>query len=29
MKTYGHADCGVYGEVIGPGTVSLGDPVVA
>jgi len=28
MKTYGHADCGIYGEVIGPGTVSIGDRVV-
>ena len=29
MKTYGHADCGIYGEVIGAGTVSVGDHVVA
>jgi uncharacterized protein YcbX len=29
MKTYGHADCGIYGEVISPGTVSVGDRVVA
>ena len=29
MKTYGHADCGIYGEVIGPGTVNVGDRVVA
>jgi uncharacterized protein YcbX len=29
MKTYGHADCGIYGEVIGAGTVSIGDRVVA
>jgi len=28
-KTYGHADCGIYGEVIGPGTVSVRDGVVA
>ena len=28
MKTYGHADCGIYGEVIGAGTVSVGDRVV-
>ena len=27
MKTYGHADCGVYGEVIADGTVSVGDRV--
>ena len=27
MKTYGHADCGIYGEVIGAGTVSIGDRV--
>jgi uncharacterized protein YcbX len=29
MKTYGHADCGIYGEVIGAGAVSVGDRVVA
>ena len=29
MKTYGHADCGIYGEVIGSGTVSIGDHVTA
>ena len=29
IKSYGHADCGIYGEVIGSGTVSVGDPVVA
>jgi MOSC domain-containing protein len=29
MKTYGHADCGIYGEVIGAGTVSVGDRVLA
>jgi uncharacterized protein YcbX len=25
MRTYGHADCGVYGEVIAPGTIAVGD----
>ena len=29
MKTYGHADCGVYAEVIAGGTISVGDDVVA
>ena len=29
MKTYGHADCGVYGEVIAAGTVRPGDRVKA
>jgi hypothetical protein len=29
MKTYGHADCGIYGEVIADGTVSIGDRVAA
>jgi uncharacterized protein YcbX len=29
MKTYGHADCGIYGEVIADGTVSVGDRVAA
>jgi uncharacterized protein YcbX len=27
MKTYGHADCGVYAEVIEGGTVAVGDTV--
>jgi uncharacterized protein len=27
MKAYGHADCGVYGEVIAGGTVAYGDSV--
>jgi uncharacterized protein YcbX len=27
MKTYGHADCGIYGEVITGGTVAVGDTV--
>jgi uncharacterized protein len=25
MKTFGHADCGVYGEVVTPGTIAVGD----
>jgi uncharacterized protein YcbX len=29
MKTYGHADCGVYGEVIGAGEIAAGDAVRA
>ena len=29
MKTYGHADCGIYGEVIAGGTVAVGDNVTA
>ena len=28
MKTYGHADCGVYAEVIEAGPIALGDAVV-
>jgi MOSC domain-containing protein len=28
MKTYGHADCGIYGEVIAGGTVAVGDSVI-
>ena len=27
MKTYGHADCGVYGEVVASGTIAVGDGV--
>ena len=27
MKTYGHADCGIYGEVIEGGTIAVGDTV--
>ncbi len=27
MKTYGHADCGVYGEVIAAGEIAVGDRV--
>ena len=29
MKTYGHADCGVYAEVIEGGEIAVGDPVLA
>jgi uncharacterized protein YcbX len=29
MKAYGHADCGIYGEVIAGGTVAVGDSVTA
>jgi len=29
LRIFGHADCGVYGEVIGAGSVSIGDPVHA
>ncbi len=25
MQTYGHADCGVYGEVIAPGEIATGE----
>lgn len=25
MKTFGHADCGVYAQVVTPGTISVGD----
>jgi uncharacterized protein YcbX len=25
MKTFGHADCGVYGQVIAPGAIAVGD----
>ena len=26
MKTFGHADCGIYGEVVvTPGTIAVGD----
>jgi len=27
MKAFGHADCGVYGEVVGAGRISVGDAV--
>jgi len=29
MKTYGHGDCGVYGEVVAGGTIAPGDAVTA
>jgi MOSC domain-containing protein len=29
MKNFGHADCGVYGEVIGAGDIAVGDPLRA
>ena len=27
MRTFGHADCGIYAEVVGAGEVAIGDPV--
>jgi len=27
MQTFGHADCGIYAEVVGAGEVAIGDPV--
>jgi uncharacterized protein YcbX len=29
QKTFGHADCGVYAEVIGAGEIATGDSVIA
>jgi MOSC domain-containing protein len=29
MKSFGHADCGVYGEVVEAGTIAVGDSIVA
>jgi MOSC domain-containing protein len=29
MRTFGHADCGVYGEVVAGGSIAPGDAVVA
>ena len=29
MQTYGHADCGIYGEVVQSGEIAVGDAVVA
>jgi hypothetical protein len=29
MDTFGHADCGVYGEVIAGGQIAVGDSVAA
>jgi uncharacterized protein YcbX len=28
MNSYGHADCGVYGEVVAGGPIAVGDAVV-
>jgi uncharacterized protein YcbX len=28
LQTYGHADCGVYAEVITGGTISAGDAIM-
>jgi uncharacterized protein YcbX len=28
LRSFGHADCGVYGEVVDAGTVAVGDPIV-
>jgi uncharacterized protein YcbX len=27
MKTFGHADCGIYAEVTSPGAIAIGDRV--
>jgi MOSC domain-containing protein len=29
MRSFGHADCGVYGEVVEAGTIAVGDGIVA
>ena len=29
MRRLGHADCGVYAEVIAGGAIGVGDPIVA
>jgi uncharacterized protein YcbX len=29
MQTFGHADCGIYTEVIGDGAIAVGDPLTA
>lgn len=29
MRAFGHADCGIHGEVIGAGTIAIGDTVTA
>ena len=29
MRSFGHADCGVYGEVVEPGAIAVGDRIVA
>jgi len=28
LRSFGHADCGVYGEVVGAGSIAVGDAVV-
>ena len=28
-QTFGHMDCGVYGEVVNSGDIAVGDPVVS
>jgi uncharacterized protein len=27
MRRFGHADCGVYAEVVAGGSISVGDPI--
>jgi uncharacterized protein YcbX len=27
MKAFGHADCGIYGKVVAPGGIAVGDPL--
>ena len=27
MDTYGHADCGIYGEVVAGGEIAIGDAI--
>jgi MOSC domain-containing protein YiiM len=27
MRTFGHAECGVYGEVVAAGQVAVGDAI--
>jgi uncharacterized protein len=29
LRTYGHADCGIYGEVVRAGEIAVGDPISA
>ena len=29
MRTFGHADCGVYAEVVAAGEIAVGDPLHA
>ena len=28
MRSFGHADCGVYGEVVKAGEIAVGDQVI-